>query len=97
MARSGRPVPPPRYPFPRWNALKWRLNPLKRLQYRAYTSRGTAPVWGYVLLAFAVGRALKRLNGPERLAIDRLKPGDQIVVRTIPMGSRAERKAARSS
>lgn len=80
--------PYPKYPFPRIRGLRARLNPFRALESAAWTRGG---LWTTLIAAFVGARALRRLvpRKPEVLAIDKLRPGQSIVITTAPRRRRA--------
>jgi hypothetical protein len=94
MARRGAPPkgkvkfrPYPKYPFPRIRGLRARLSPVRVVEGAAWTKGG--PWSGLIVLLF-LGRAAKRniKRRPERLALDKLEPGQGIIITTAPRMSR---------
>jgi hypothetical protein len=85
----------PIYPYS-WRALRYRLSPTRWFfdkSIRQGVLGGNRP-W---LIAFVTVRGLLAIKGAvsrksERIAIDRLKPGERILIRTIPVSSAKERK-----
>jgi hypothetical protein len=85
----------PIYPYS-WRALRYRLSPTRWFfdkSIRQGVLGGNRP-W---LLAFVSVRVLIAVKHavsrkPEHIAVDLLKPGERILIRTIPVSSGKERK-----
>jgi hypothetical protein len=88
-------VAPPQFPTG-LRAIRYELSPIRRLKVkglRVVVFGGSRP-W---LIAFVTYRVLVGLRRavsrrPEHVAIDVLKPGERMLVRTIPVSSGKERK-----
>jgi hypothetical protein len=100
VARKAKPqkkivyVPPPRYPFPRVRRFFWRLNIIRRLRFASH--RGAYEgnkYWLGVTIVFALAGVLKKVltKSPTLVATEVLKPGQAIVLRTIPPEARRRR------
>ena len=73
--------PYPKYPFPKLRGWRTRLSPTRVVEGAAWTKRGNWTNLIYVLfIARAAKKGLKRK--PEILAMDKLKPGQGIIVTT---------------
>jgi hypothetical protein len=87
-------VAPPQFPTG-LRAIRYELSPIRRLKVKGLRAvlGGNRP-W---LIAFVTYRVLVGLRRavsrrPEHVAIDVLKPGERMLVRTIPVSSGKERK-----
>ncbi len=86
---------PPQFPTG-LRAIRYELSPIRRLKLKGVREGllgGNRP-W---LIAFLIYRTLVGVRRavsrrPEHVAIDVLKPGERILVRTIPVSSGKERK-----
>jgi hypothetical protein len=88
---SQRPV----YPYG-WRALRYRLSPTRWFFDRSVRRGLLGGNRGWII-AFVTVRSLLAIKGAvsrksEHIAIDRLKPGERILIRTIPVSSAKERK-----
>ena len=88
-------MPPPQFPTG-LRAIRYHLSPIRRFKVKSLREGvfgGNRP-WLIAFVTYrtlvAVRRAVSRR--PEHIAIDVLKPGERILVRTIPVSSGKERK-----
>jgi len=88
---------PPKHSFPTgMAAVRYRLSPLRRFNAKGLREGvfGGNRAWLIAFLTFrgllAAKRALSRQD--ERIAVDLLKPGERILIRTIPVSNAKERK-----
>jgi hypothetical protein len=90
--------PYPVYPFPNLRAIRRRASPKRIIEYNAWTKGpgGDGQLgWTAVFYGLFVIRQMRKHRGPQHVSIDRLKPGEGLVIRTIPPPTKAERRAAR--
>jgi hypothetical protein len=87
----------PRQPFPTGlSALRYRYSPVRRFRLKSLREGllGGNRGWLVAFLTFqglvAAKRALSRQQ--ERVVVDLLKPGERMLIRTIPVSSGKERK-----
>jgi len=75
--------PYPKYPFPKLRGWRMRLSPMRVLEGAAWTKGGN---WTNIIFVLFFARAAKRaLKRPtEILAMDKLKPGEGIMITTAP-------------
>lgn len=98
MARRSKSAPPrrvkyrpyPKYPFPKLRGWRARLSPTRLIEGAAWTKGGN---WTNLIYVLFIARAAKKgmKRQPEVLALDKLKPGQGITIRT------ARRRTAKSS
>ena len=85
----------PVYPYG-WRAIRYRLSPTRIFFDKSIRqgvlggNRGWLVAFVTVRGLLAIKQAVSRKS--EHIAIDRLKPGEHILIRTIPVSSGKERK-----
>lgn len=92
--------PYPVYPFPGLRALKGRLSPRRIIEYSAWTKGpggDNNPAWNAVFLGLFVLRHARKARGPKTVAVDKLKPGQGLVIRTLPNPTKADRRSVQKS
>jgi len=88
-------VAPPQFPTG-LRAIRYQLSPVRRFKVKSLREGllGGNRGWLFAFIAYrtlvGIRRAVSRR--PEHVAIDVLKPGERILVRTIPVSSGKERK-----
>jgi hypothetical protein len=77
--------------------LFYRLRPTSIIEAQAWRHSDDSRLWRNVALTIVVLRSVRGAVGrsAEVAALEPLRPGEKLVLRAIPMKTRAQRKAAR--
>ena len=83
--------PYPQYPFPRLRGLRARLSPVRVIESAAWTRGGS---WTSLIVVLFGARAMKKAlrRKSEMLALDKLRPGEGIMITTAPRRGVAKRR-----